>query len=319
MDEHSGSVTVAVAQWQHHLLADFDEFAARVAGLLDRTGDAQVVVFPEQFTMTLLTTIPGWQDLTPAEFGLVGRYTDAYRALFQEEARRRGKAILAGSHLVGDATENRNTAHLFTPDGAIRTHAKTHIFPVEADSNTREGDQLSVVDLGFVSLGLMICYESEIPEVATILARRGAELIVCPSYTITPAGFWRVRHCAQARCIENQVFFAHCSTVGHVGDPVPDGFGKSSILSPCDVVFPANGVLAEAAQDVEDVVIATIDLDLLYENRRTGAAPTFADRLRRAAFYRKHADELLADAAMVGPAVSPDGAIDRRPPERVPR
>lgn len=305
MVEHGGKVSVGLVQWQFQPLATFGEFAARAGALLDRTGDAQIVLFPELFTANLLTTLRGWQSLTPAEFGLVAQYTDEYRALFQAEAQRRGQVILAGSHLVGDSTDNLNTAHLFTPDGEVRTHEKTHIFPAEAASNTREGNSLSVVDLGFVTIGVAVCYEAEIPEISTVLARRGAELILCPSWTVTSAGFWRVRHCAQARCIENQVFYAHSSTVGGVGAPIPDGYGKSSVLGPCDVAFPAAGLLAETVANEEDVVTATIDLDLLHENRRSGAAPTFTDRFRRAEFYRRYIEELLPDA---DPLVSRPGA-----------
>jgi len=296
MVEHAGRVSVGLVQWQFQPLATFSDFAARVGALLDRTGDAQIVLFPELFTANLLTTLHGWQSLTPADFGLVARYTDEYRELFQTESQRRGQVILAGSHLVGDSIGNLNTAHLFTPDGNVRSHVKTHIFPAEAASNTGEGDSLSVFDLGFVTIGVAVCYEAEIPEISTVLARRGAELILCPSWTVTPAGFWRVRHCAQARCIENQVFYAHSSTVGGVGAPIPDGYGKSSILGPCDVAFPAGGLLAETVANEEDVVTATIDLDLLHENRRSGAAPIFTDRVRRAGFYRRYLDELLPGA-----------------------
>jgi predicted amidohydrolase len=291
---HSGSVKVAAVQWQHRLLESFDQFASHIQRLLDLASDSQIVLFGEQFTINLLTLETNWRDLAPSDFGRVAQHTEAYRALFREEAIQRGQVILAGSHLVGDTSQNMNVAHLFLPDGSTLTHSKTHIFPVEADSGTREGDLVNVVDLGFVTIGLEICYEAEIPEISTIIARRGAEIILCPSYTITKAGFWRVRHCAQARCIENQVYFAHCSTVGHIGEPIPDGLGRSSILSPCDANFPANGVVAEATENKEDVITASLDLDLLYENRRSGAAPTFRDRLRRASLYQAHQDELLA-------------------------
>lgn len=295
--------SVAAIQWELRQLADFAAFASLVRTQLDRANGADIVVFGELFTLNLLTTIPGWQALGPDQFARVGEYTGAYRDLFATEAARRGQVILAGSHLVGDPSESRNAAHLFQPDGTVTTHVKTHIFPLEAESNTREGDEITVVDLGFATVGIAICYEAEIPEISTILARRGAEIILCPSYTITPAGFWRVRHCAQTRCIENQVFFVHCSTVGHVGEPILDGLGQSSILSPCDTGFPANGVLAEARADEADVISAALDLGLLRENRRSGNAPTFEDRLRRGPFYRAHADDLLP--AAVPPVASP--------------
>ncbi len=101
-------------------------------------------------------------------------------------------------------------------------------------------------------------------------------------------GFWRVRHCAQARCIENQVYFVHCATGGKVPKgPLPNGWTRSSILSPCDTPWPApNGVVAEAETNVEMVLRGTVDLDLLQQNRETGVAPTYRDRRRRADCYR---------------------------------
>ena len=290
----SPSVRVAAIQWQHQPVASFDRFADVVNGLLDRAAKAEVVVFGELFTVGLLTSLPGWQSFGMSDFARVADFTAHYLDLFTREARARDQSILAGSHLVGTSQENFNTAHLFHPDGTVTSHAKTHLFPLESESNTREGDDVTVVDLGKVKVGIAICYEAEIPELATIMARRGAELILCPSYTITTAGFWRVRHCAQARCIENQVYAVHCSTVGHIGGPVPDGVGQSSILGPCDLGFPADGVLAEARANESDVIEYTLDLGALRENRRVGAAPIFEDRLRHAAFYRRFSDDLLA-------------------------
>ena len=287
-------VKVAAVQWQHQSVSDFDRFAEVVREMLDRAATAEIVVFGELFTVGLLTAMPGWQSFGMTDFARVAEFTESYRDLFATEARARNQTILAGSHLIGDKRENFNTAHLFQPDGTVTTHAKTHLFPLEAESNTREGDDVTVVDLGNVTVGIAICYEAEIPELATIMARRGAELMLCPSYTITPAGFWRVRHCAQARCIENQIYAVHCSTVGHVGGPVPDGFGQSSILGPCDLGFPANGVLAEARANEADVIECALDLDALRENRRSGSAPIYQERLRRSAFYRRYADDLLA-------------------------
>lgn len=289
----STKVKVAAVQWEHRQLRRFEDFAERVSVLLDRAAEARVVVFGELFTISLLTLLPEWQTMQASDFGRLADLSDDYVRVFTAEARRRDQVIVAGSHLTGTTAHNENVAHVFLPDGSIRVHAKTHLFPLEFASRTVEGDSFGVVDVGGLKIGIAVCYEAEIPEVSTILARRGAELIVCPSYTVTPAGFWRVRHCAQARCVENQVFFVHCSTVGRIGGPILDGFGRSSILSPCDTGFPADGVLVEAEPDVEDVIEAELDLAQLREDRRTGAAPTYQDRLRRTPLYRAAIHDLL--------------------------
>ena len=218
------------------------------------------------------------------------RYTEDYRRLFESEARERGQHIAAGSHLEKKDGRYLNVAYLYGPDGLVHCHDKTHIFPAEAEWHTEEGDTIEMVELPFARVGFNVCYEAEIPECAASLAEQGAEIILCPSFTFTEHGFWRVRHCAQARAVENQVYVVHCGGSAELpaGGPLPSPWGRSAILSPCDTPWDApNGVVAEApAPNIETVVRGEVDLDRLHENRESGAAPTFRDRRRRAGLYR---------------------------------
>ena len=107
---------------------------------------------------------------------------------------------------------------------------------------------MELIDLPFAQVGFNICYEAEIPECAATLTEQGAEIILCPSFTFTEFGFWRVRHCAQARAIENQVYFVHCCTGGAPGAPLPNGWAQSSILTPCDTPWTPSGIVAEATR-----------------------------------------------------------------------
>lgn len=317
------TLTVAAVQSELREVDGFPDFAEQMRGLLERTDGARLVVLPELCTASLFTARSGWREEPVARLGRIADYTDDYCALFAELARERGQVIIAGSHLIraaeGDGSGSisgsgsgpvdsadtaytaetggvRNTAFVFFPDGSVVRHTKTHIFPAESQWGTLEGDRLAPFWVGEFGVGVSICYETEIPEIPTVLARQGADLVVSPSYTFTEAGFWRVRHCAQARAIENQVYVLHCPTVGDPGGPISPGWGRASVLSPCDTGFPANGVLAEAAANTEDVVTARLDLAALRENRRSGAATTQADRSRRADMYREYAGELLPGA-----------------------
>lgn len=292
----SRTVTVSAVQFEMRELDGFDAFAAQVRGLIEQTDGSDIVVFPELVTEPLFTTKPGWQSDPISELGRISEYTDDYRALFSDLARTRGQNILAGTHLVRKGEDLLNTAFLFTPDGAEYQHEKTHIFPAEADWGTGEGNVLEPIDLGVATVGIAVCYEAEIPEVSTILSRRGAELLLIPSYTFTEAGFYRVRNTAAARCIENQVYAVHAPIAGFAGAPLSPGWARASILSPSDLDFPANGVVVEAKTNVEDVITATLDLDLLTENRKTGAATTFYDRQRRTPLYRSFVDDLLPES-----------------------
>lgn len=282
----SRNVSLAAVNFAVRPVHDFDEFTAHVKSLLPGTDGADLVLFPELFTVELFTTLPDWQRLPIGELVQIDKYTGDYIGLFTDLARERGQHIVGGSHLVSDGTRYVNVAHLFTPEGEVIKHVKTHIFPAEGNWQTSEGDDMQAFDLPFARVGFNVCYEAEIPECAATLAEQGTEIILCPSYTFTEYGFWRVRHTAQARAIENQVYFVHCCTGGTPGAPLPNGWAQSSILSPCDLPFSQKGIVAEATANTESVVRGVVDLDLLPLNRETGAAPTYRDRRRRADRYR---------------------------------
>lgn len=279
------NVSIAACNFAVRPVSSFDEFADHVRGLLDQTEGADLVLFPELFTVELFTTFSDWKEAPVAELTRVDEFTADYRSLFENEAKERGQVIVAGSHLMRENGRYLNIGHLYESDGTLHTHAKTHIFPAEADWSTEEGDTLETVDLPFARVGFNICYEAEIPECASSLTEQGVEIILCPSFTFTEYGFWRVRHCAQARCIENQVYFVHCCTGGQPGEPLPNGWAQSSILTPCDALWNPPGIVAQAEPNEEMVVRGEVDIDKLYENREAGAAPTYRDRRRRADLY----------------------------------
>jgi predicted amidohydrolase len=279
------NVSIAACNFRVRPVSSFDEFATHVRGMLDDARGADLVLFPELFTVELFTTFRDWKETPASELGRIDKYTADYRSLFQQEAKERNQVICAGSHFLNDGSRLVNVGHLFEPDGAVHQHVKTHIFPGESEWYTEEGDTIDAIDLPFARVAFNICYEAEIPECAATAAEQGVEIILCPSFTFTEYGFWRVRHCAQARAVENQVYFVHCCTGGEPGAPLPNGWARSSILTPCDAPWTPDGILAQAEPNVEMVVRGTVDVEKIYENREKGAAPTYRDRRRRRDLY----------------------------------
>jgi predicted amidohydrolase len=281
----SRQVSIAAANFAVRPVSGFDEFAEHCTKLLNQSAGADIVVFPELFTVELFTTYSDWKSAPISELTRIDEYTDAYKAFFAEQAKERDQHIVAGSHLLSERGRYINVGHLFAPGGEVHTHTKTHIFPAEADWSTEEGDIVQAIELPFAKVAFNICYEAEIPECAATAVEQGAEIILCPSYTFTEFGFWRVRHCAASRAIENQVYFVHCCTGGRPGAPLPNGWAQSSILSPCDSPWTPDGIVAQATVNEEMVVRGSVDLDFLQANRENGVAPTYRDRRRRADLY----------------------------------
>src|SRR3972149_5631966 len=156
---------ISVCQFPVERMSAFEDFVRRVEGFLDQAPrDSPYVIFPELFTVGLLTPYPDADRLCASDLTRIDEFTGRYRSLFQEAAERRGQFIVAGSHLERRGGRYLNVAHVFTPDGRDLTHEKTHIFPAEAEWQTSEGDALQVWDLGPAKVGLAVCYEAEIPE-----------------------------------------------------------------------------------------------------------------------------------------------------------
>ena len=90
-------VSIAACQFVIKPVKDFDAFAAQSVKLLDQAKGADLVLFPELFTLSLFTTFPGWRNKPVQELVKVDTYTNAYRAFFADEAIRRKLVIVAGS------------------------------------------------------------------------------------------------------------------------------------------------------------------------------------------------------------------------------
>ncbi len=283
----SREVTVSACQYIVSEIQSFDDFVLKVRRLLDKGTGSDLIVFPELFTIELFTLSEDWRNKPVSDLIIIDKFTSDYKELFEQEAKKRGLFIAGGSHLekIKDGLY-QNVAHIFGPSGEYYSHAKTHIFPAEGEWFTQEGNEMKVIQLPFCNVGFNICYETEIPECASSLAEQGVELILTPSATFTEQGFWRVRHCGQSRCIENQVYLVHCCLGGNPGKPLPDGWAQSSVLGPCDLPWsnPA-GIIAEAPANEEFVITGKLNLDLLYENRQHGTATTFNDRRRKQKLY----------------------------------
>ncbi len=97
----------------------------------------------------------------------------------------------------------------------VEQQAKIQTTPSEKDWwDIKGGDKLSVINTDKGAIGVLICYDSEFPELARHLVDQGAKIIFVPFATDTHQGYLRVRYCCMARAIENQCYMV---LSGHTG------------------------------------------------------------------------------------------------------
>jgi len=271
-------IRISAVSFKSGPIKSFDDFADHATRLVNEAAadSPDFVVFPELFTNELMTFFDE-PDLEQ-RFRRMPTYTNDYMNLFDGLAKEKAMYIVAGSHVKKVEGRYYNTSHLFAPDGQVWTQRKVHLFPPERAFNISPGDSFAVLQTEKAKVSILICYDLEFPEVARLVTLQGAEILFSPSATLDAYGYWRVRHCGQARCIEDQVYVAHSSLLGDWGMPGLQFWGLASILSPCEAGFDPRGIVAEGPENEESVVTGEVDTEKLYEIREKGAAPTLKDR-----------------------------------------
>ncbi|MBI3978410.1 MAG: carbon-nitrogen hydrolase family protein [Chloroflexi bacterium] len=121
-----------------------------------------------------------------------------------------------------------------------------------------------VMDLGFVKVGVQICYDRNFPEGYRILALKGAEVIFTPTAlmrigSIWHAGPWELM--IQARAYENGCFVVGINRAGN--EDGVDYVGDSLIAAPKD-----GSVIIRSEAQADDLIVAEIDLDDVTEARK---------------------------------------------------
>lgn len=289
-DAHKDSQTtrrvrIAALQYLLRPIGSFKEFATQVEFFVRSAKDynSQFVVFPELFTTQILTYL---NEPAPGRaIRLLAQLTTEYDALFKRLATENNLYIIAGTHPVIERGELFNAAHLFTPHGRVFRQKKVHLTATEKNLyQMSRGHGFYVYHTDFGKIAILVCYDVEFPEAARLMAEAGVEILFVPSCTDERKAFCRVRYCAQARAIENQIYVAMACTVGNL--PLVPGmatnYGQAAIFTPSDYFFARDGIAAEGNVNQEQMIVSDVDLNLLDEQRVNGTVIPLNDLIKDA-------------------------------------
>jgi predicted amidohydrolase len=215
--------------------------------------DASLIVFPETVTTSFVTgldTVALW-DLVDDVPGMITRE-------IQEAARSLEVHVVWPSYRRG---EQRgvvyNSSILIGPDGTIiGIYDKTHPFPlerVECGGWVTTGHSARVFKTALGTIGMIICYDGDFPELSRLLVVQGAEIIVRPSALLRSFDIWHITNAARA--YDNHVYMVATNAVG------PDA-GGSYYFGHSMIVNPIAWRLAQA-RGGEEIIAAKLDPDPL--------------------------------------------------------
>lgn len=276
-------VRVASVQYEMRPVGNFDAFSKQCEFFVDTASEyrCDIVVFPELLTNQLLALVPSDNPADSAR--KLDAFTKPFVEFFGAAALRYNINILAGTHLTVEGDTLYNIAYFFHRDGRLSRQYKIHITPSEARWwGVSAGDRPEVFETDCGKLGIAICYDVEFPEYARVLKKKGAELLLVPYNTDIRSGHLRVRACAQARAVENNVYVVTAGATGNL--PQVEGadihYAQSAILTPSDIAFARDGIAAEATPNIETMLVHDLDLGALRKMEATGTVRPWTDRRR---------------------------------------
>ncbi len=205
----------------------------------------------------------------------------------QDIARDHGVVVMAGLLEKDDQDRLYNSYVAVTGDACLARHRKLHTF---VSPHLTPGDQYTVFELDGVKIGILICYDNNLPENVRATTLLGAEVIVMPHVTgclpspmpgrgtVDPV-LWDNRECdpvrlrqefqgpkgrgwlmrwLPTRCWENGVYGVFANPIGRDYDTIKPGLAM--------ILDPHGEVLVESHTLGDDVVVALLTAQAIRES-----------------------------------------------------
>jgi predicted amidohydrolase len=240
-----------------------------------KAAGADVVVFPE-------LVIHG--HCTPNTWELAEPVPDGKSVRRLEEIANRHRVTVCAGLSEKERDIVFNTQVLVGPRGYIGKQRKLHLSRDEV-FYYKGGREIQVFDMGPFQAGIVICYDNQFPEVARVLALRGAEVLLMPHagrfklWDQTPSSQSAARRYSHEfykkyalRARENACFAVLTDQVGRAGyvDLWPPDSENQPHHAGAALIWGPDGELIAATQDQvirEEMIVATLDQAVLAHER----------------------------------------------------
>ena len=237
--------------------------------------EAELVLFPELVVHGHCTPNT-WELAEPVPDG------PSVRRLVQ--IARRHRLVLCAGMSEKERDIVYNTQVLVGPDGYIGKQRKLHLSRDEV-FYYKGGREIPVFDIGPCKVGIVICYDNQFPEVARVLALRGADVILMPHagrfklWDDTPESEAAARRYSHdflkkyaLRARENACFAILTDQVGRAGyvDLWPRDSENQPHHAGAALIWGPDGELIASTQEErirEEMIVATLDAALLARER----------------------------------------------------
>ena len=272
---------IGAVSWKLRNLTSDRGFFAHLEELLLKAKElgAEVVLLPENINYEFLTLHESYRDEDIPE--ILYPYSEAVELELKRYSKESGMIIIGGTHYFQEKDGIFNSAIVTHPKQKPLRVAKNRLTEYEKiPLSLKSGKKLT--KLTPYEIGLLICYDSEFPEAAGLLADSGMQILCVPYFTDGAQGYHRIRYSGLARAVELQSYVVHAGLVGTLNSNACEhAIGRASFFAPPIGDFPDDGVLKEGALGEEEVVVLELSLDRLMKAREGAAVKNSEDRIKK--------------------------------------
>ncbi len=272
------------------VLRGIDDWCGQAAA-----ANAELVLFPE-------LVVHG--HCTPNTWELAEPVPDGPSVAKLIQIARRYRLVICAGMSEKERDIVYNTQVLVGPDGFIGKQRKLHMSRDETFLY-KGGRDILVFDIGPCKVGVVICYDNQFPEIARVLALRGAEVILMPHagrfklWDDTPESEAAARRYSHGflkkyalRARENACFAVLTDQVGRAGyvSQWPRDSENQPHHAGAALIWGPDGELIAGTQEErikEEMIVATLDAKLMAQERslancmlRTRRAELFGELVR---------------------------------------
>lgn len=248
------SIKIALIQFPS-ILGDIKKNVKKATKMIEiaANNDSKIICFPETFTTGSPTNYNKKIPNSWAE-SLNGYTISTLRKI----AKAKGVYIIAPIILKEEQKSSlTNSAVVMDDNGNIMgVYSKNHLWHIGEGKVFKKGDGYPIFKTKYCNIGILICYDLNLPEAARILTLKGAELIfLCCAWIQKDKYIYDIL--IPARALENVAFFASVNMF----DKDHNLFGNSKIVN------PKGEIVAESLKKSEDVLIYKINFEEVTKTR----------------------------------------------------
>ena len=257
-------VKIAVVQFKIKQFSPEENLKKAEEFVKAASGKADVIIFPEYFIFGPL-------------FGKV-EYADGekiYCKHFQKLAKKYKIDIVPGSIIERRKNGVYNTTYYIDSRGRIKgEYRKINLWHPER-RYISPGNKVSVFNTKFGKVGLIICWDLAFPEIFRAMARKGVNIVFCPSlWSMNDCGIGSkynknseivfVDSACISRAFENEIIMVFCNSAGRIK------FGKYELIyiGHSQITMPFIGVVKRLNHNREEMFIQEVDTNILKDAER---------------------------------------------------